>query len=109
MLRAYDEAYTQSSVWLPPLVQVLIFSQMTKMLDLLHYWLEARGFSPCRIDGSVPWRERQARPAAAVYPLACLVSASRRPCLARTTASCAQHVRVQIRAEECSEFLGASN
>lgn len=41
--------------------QVLIFSQMTKMLDLLHFWLEARGFDPCRIDGSVPWRERQVR------------------------------------------------
>ena len=41
--------------------QVLIFSQMTKMLDLLHYYLEERGFDPCRIDGSIPWEERQAR------------------------------------------------
>ena len=40
--------------------QVLIFSQMTKMLDLLHYYLEERGFDPCRIDGSIPWEERQA-------------------------------------------------
>ena len=51
----------------PP--QVLIFSQMTKMLDLLHYWLEARGFSPCRIDVSVPWRERQVGAAGAARPL----------------------------------------
>jgi SNF2 family DNA or RNA helicase len=32
---------------------------MTKMLDLLHYYLEERGFDPCRIDGSIPWEERQ--------------------------------------------------
>ena len=41
--------------------QVLIFSQMTKMLDLLHYYLEERGFDPCRIDGSIPWEERMVR------------------------------------------------
>lgn len=42
-------------------LQVLIFSQMTKMLDLLHYYLEERGFDPCRIDGSIPWEERMVR------------------------------------------------
>ncbi len=40
---------------------MLIFSQMTKMLDLLHYYLEERGFDPCRIDGSIPWEERMVR------------------------------------------------
>ena len=39
--------------------QVLIFSQMTRMLDLLHSYLEATGFEPCRIDGSVKWQDRQ--------------------------------------------------
>lgn len=42
-------------------VQVLIFSQMTKMLDLLHAYLEERGHRPARIDGSIPWQERQVR------------------------------------------------
>ena len=40
---------------------MLIFSQMTKMLDLLHSYLEERGHSPARIDGSIPWQERQVR------------------------------------------------
>lgn len=42
-------------------VQVLIFSQMTKMLDLLHAYLEEKGHRPARIDGSIPWQERQVR------------------------------------------------
>ena len=40
-------------------MQVLIFSQMTRMLDLLHFYLEARGFDPSRIDGAVKWQDRQ--------------------------------------------------
>ena len=32
---------------------------MTKMLDLLQSYLEQRGHRACRIDGSVPWQERQ--------------------------------------------------
>eukprot|EP00877_Chromochloris_zofingiensis_P014670 jgi/Chrzof1/9457/Cz04g03240.t1 len=40
--------------------KVLIFSQMTKMLDLLESYLEQRGERACRIDGSIPWQERQA-------------------------------------------------
>lgn len=42
-----------------PAAQVLIFSQMTKMLDLLHAYLEERGHNPARIDGSIPWQQRQ--------------------------------------------------
>ena len=53
----------------PVLLQVLIFSQMTKMLDLLHYYLEERGFDPCRIDGSIPWEERMVRTALAGHSL----------------------------------------
>ncbi|KAG1673281.1 hypothetical protein FOA52_002561 [Chlamydomonas sp. UWO 241] len=40
--------------------KVLIFSQMTKMLDLINSYLEQTGHSRvCRIDGSIPWQERQ--------------------------------------------------
>ena len=42
---------------------MLIFSQMTKMLDLLHAYLEERGHNPARIDGSIPWQQRQVAPA----------------------------------------------
>ena len=45
-------------LWRLP-AQVLIFSQMTKMLDLLHAYLEERGHNPARIDGSIPWQQRQ--------------------------------------------------
>ncbi len=48
-----------TSRWYPQNPQVLIFSQMTKMLDLLHAYLEERGHRPARIDGSIPWQERQ--------------------------------------------------
>ena len=34
--------------------------QMTKMLDLIESYLEQRGERACRIDGSIPWQERQA-------------------------------------------------
>lgn len=40
-------------------LQVLIFSQMTKMLDLLHVYLEERGHSVGRIDGATKWQDRQ--------------------------------------------------
>lgn len=39
---------------------MLIFSQMTKMLDLLHAYLEERGHRVGRIDGSIKWQDRQA-------------------------------------------------
>lgn len=39
--------------------KVLIFSQMTRVLDILEYYLQERGFSPFRIDGGVPQAERQ--------------------------------------------------
>jgi len=39
--------------------KVLIFSQMTKMLDLLDHYLEESGISAARIDGSIPWDQRQ--------------------------------------------------
>lgn len=40
-------------------LQVLIFSQMTKLLDLLEYYLGERGHNPCRIDGAVAQSVRQ--------------------------------------------------
>lgn len=39
--------------------KVLIFSQMTRMLDLLETYLEQSGLRCCRIDGSVQWQDRQ--------------------------------------------------
>ncbi|KAG6556402.1 hypothetical protein Mapa_002345 [Marchantia paleacea] len=39
--------------------KVLIFSQMTRMLDILEYYLQERGMDPCRIDGKVKLKERQ--------------------------------------------------
>ena len=39
--------------------KVLIFSQMTRMLDLLESYLEQSGLRCCRIDGNVPWQDRQ--------------------------------------------------
>lgn len=39
--------------------KVLIFSQMTKVLDLIEYYLEERGHKPCRIDGGVKQNVRQ--------------------------------------------------
>ena len=40
--------------------KVLIFSQMTRMLDLLESYLEQSGLRCCRIDGTVCWQDRQA-------------------------------------------------
>ncbi|GAB4819427.1 hypothetical protein N2152v2_006473 [Parachlorella kessleri] len=39
--------------------KILIFSQMTAMLDLLESYLDERGVQFCRIDGSVSWQDRQ--------------------------------------------------
>lgn len=39
--------------------KVLIFSQMTRMLDLIAHYCDERGFHCCRIDGSVHWQERR--------------------------------------------------
>jgi ATP-dependent DNA helicase len=39
--------------------KVLVFSQMTKVLDILEYYLGERGHNPCRIDGSVSQVDRQ--------------------------------------------------
>jgi hypothetical protein len=39
--------------------KVLIFSQMTKMLDLLESFLSQSGHSACRLDGGVPYAARQ--------------------------------------------------
>ena len=40
--------------------RVLIFSQMTTMLDILEDFVIARGFDYCRIDGSTAYAEREA-------------------------------------------------
>ena len=39
--------------------KTLIFSQMTKMLDLIESYFEQQGSRVCRIDGSVAWQERK--------------------------------------------------
>ncbi|CAM6104913.1 unnamed protein product [Calypogeia fissa] len=39
--------------------KVLIFSQMTSMLDILEYYLQENGLDPCRIDGNVKLKDRQ--------------------------------------------------
>ena len=41
--------------------KVLIFSQMTSMLDILDAYFEEHGVLAMRIDGSVSWQERQER------------------------------------------------
>ncbi|CAI7899530.1 unnamed protein product [Closterium sp. NIES-53] len=45
----------------PPafLRRVLIFSQMTRLLDILDYYLEERGHHPFRLDGSVKLDDRR--------------------------------------------------
>ncbi|KAI3405653.2 IRC5 [Candida oxycetoniae] len=37
----------------------LLFSQFTKVLDLIHDWLTWKGFEVCRLDGSTPQQERE--------------------------------------------------
>lgn len=39
--------------------QVLIFSQWTKVLDIMDYYFSEKGFEVCRIDGSVKLDERK--------------------------------------------------
>jgi ATP-dependent DNA helicase len=39
--------------------KVLIFSQMTRMLDLMDAYFDAQGERPLRLDGGVPWQQRQ--------------------------------------------------
>lgn len=46
---------------LPEGHKVLIFSQMTSMLDLLDAYFDEKKIEACRIDGTVSWQERQAR------------------------------------------------
>jgi ATP-dependent DNA helicase len=41
--------------------KVLIFSQMTAMLDIMDAYFEEKGILAMRIDGSVSWQERQER------------------------------------------------
>ncbi|OQS01190.1 hypothetical protein ACHHYP_01742 [Achlya hypogyna] len=40
--------------------KILIFSQMTKVLDILEDFLTMRSYNYCRLDGSTHFRERQA-------------------------------------------------
>lgn len=40
-------------------LQVLIFSQWTKVLDIMDYYFSEKGFDVCRIDGSVKLDERK--------------------------------------------------
>jgi hypothetical protein len=39
--------------------QVLIFSQWSKVLDIMDYYLSEKGLEVCRIDGSVSLDERK--------------------------------------------------
>lgn len=39
--------------------QVLIFSQWTKILDIMDYYFSEKGFEVCRIDGGVNLAERR--------------------------------------------------
>jgi len=41
--------------------KVLIFSQMTAMLDILDAYFDEKGIEACRIDGTVSWQDRQER------------------------------------------------
>jgi len=50
-------SYMLISRWLCK--QVLIFSQWTKVLDIMDYYFSEKGFEVCRIDGSVNLDERK--------------------------------------------------
>ncbi|PVH63377.1 hypothetical protein PAHAL_2G017400 [Panicum hallii] len=39
--------------------KVLVFSQWTKVLDIIEYYLDSKGLDVCRIDGSVKLEERR--------------------------------------------------
>ncbi|KAL8211139.1 hypothetical protein R6Q57_005576 [Mikania cordata] len=44
---------------LPRNHKVLLFSQWTKILDIMHYYFSEKGMKVCRIDGSVKLEERR--------------------------------------------------
>lgn len=48
--------------------KVLIFSQMTRMLDVLQRYLAARGYLYERIDGTIRGELRQVKPPSLVFP-----------------------------------------
>lgn len=64
-------------------VQVLIFSQMTRLLDILDYFLEERGHKAARIDGSVKLADRRSQVRRNGNKLAC----TPKPC-ARSRSRC---------------------
>ena len=39
--------------------RILIFSQMTKMMDILEDYMSLRKYSYCRLDGQTPQKERE--------------------------------------------------
>ena len=39
--------------------KTLIFSQMTRVLDLIEHYFQEKGSKVCRLDGSVQWQERK--------------------------------------------------
>ena len=41
--------------------RVLIFSQMTRMLDILEDYIISQGYQYCRIDGNTTYEEREDR------------------------------------------------
>lgn len=55
--------YTCNVIYQPRhfLPQILIFSQMTKMLDILQDYCWLRHYGYCRLDGSVGFAEREAQ------------------------------------------------
>ena len=63
---------------LPPLIRdghkTLIFSQMTQMLDILGDYLTLRGIDYFRLDGNIPYAERQEQVFQLGHP--CMISAS---------------------------------
>lgn len=49
--------------------QVLIFSQWTKVLDIMDYYFSEKGFEVCRIDGNVKLEERRRQVSPVLMPL----------------------------------------
>ena len=59
----------------PPIdSRVLIFSQMTRVLDILEDYCSWKGYEYCRLDGSTPHEDRQVSttPTASTPPLLCV-------------------------------------
>ena len=52
--------------------QVLIFSQMTKMLDLLEDFCVLRGYGHCRLDGAMNINDRRDSVREMICPLSVL-------------------------------------